>query len=680
MENQYKSLSLLLFLFLVISSSNAQQDVSVNKKDFKSDKPGFSQAWKFIKDGDSFYSEQGVWYASALQEYIQAYAYNSSNAELNYKMGVCCLYSDRKEDAIDYFLKAIEIDKDVATDLYLLTGRAYQFSGQFLEALGKYTEYLNMDVKKPEENVSMANKFIDECNAAIIVTKDTMRIELVNPGTNINSEADDYSPVIRRDGKQLFFASRKQYFSRSTMHEDTKYDENIFVSELADSIWSVGLSVGKDVNTKFSEVPLYVNPGGDQLFIYSGYEGGGDIKVSFLKKGKWKTPENESYGINGSDSETSFCISPSGNEIYFVSDRKKNSQGGKDILLIKKISKKRWSKPQNLGDIVNTKYDEESVRLSTDSNTLYFSSRGHNTIGGFDVFYSKRDSAGVWSKPVNAGYPVNTVWDELFYSPSPVADSTFYFATNRSGGLGGLDIYEGHILPPIPVMVAVIVPEPKKDTVVYVRDTVIVIKEVVPVVVPEPVKETGLYLTGRVIDSESGESLVAKMEIVDLEIDQIVSTSVSSEIDGSYNIKLPSKKSYMVDVRSDGYLSEMKRISIPTTYSGQNYNFDIPMNKIQVGKKVVLNNILFESGKAVLTTGSYTELDRLVAILMDSKLMKIEISGHTDKTGNEVINAKLSTDRAKAVVDYLVKKGIESSRLTYKGWGSTQPISDNATS
>jgi outer membrane protein OmpA-like peptidoglycan-associated protein/tetratricopeptide (TPR) repeat protein len=674
MKNWLNTLTMFVFLFLFIVSSQAQQEVSVSRKDFKSDKQGFSQAWKFIKDGDSFYSEQGVWYKSALQDYLQAYSYNSRNAELNYKMGVCCLYSDKKEEAIDFFLKAGEIDNNVATDLYLLTGRAFQFSGRFLEAIGKYTEYLNLEVKKPEENIVITNKYIDECNAALLITKDTLRIELVNPGNNINSEADDYSPVIRRDGQQLFLASRKQYFSRATSYKDTKYDENIFVTDLKNGQWDVALSVGKDVNTKYSEAPLYVNAGGDQLFIYAGYEGGGDIKVSYLKKGKWRTPESENYGINGTDSETSFNISPSGNEIYFVSDRKKNSQGGKDIFVISRLNNKKWSKPVNLGPVINTKFDEESPRMSNDGTTLFFSSRGHNSIGGFDVFYSVRDSAGIWSKPVNAGYPVNSVWDELYYCPLPVNDSTFYLATNRSGGLGGLDIYEGHILPPVRV-----IPEVKKDTVVYVRDTVFVVKEVVPVIVPEPVKETGIYLTGRVIDSESGKSLVAKMEIVDLEIDQVVSTSISSEIDGTYRIKLPEKKSYMVDVRSDGYLSEMKRINITASYVGTNYNFDIPLNKIQVGKRVVLNNILFESGKAVLTSGSYIELNRLVAILTDSKLMKIEISGHTDNTGSEVINAKLSNDRAKAVVEYLVQKGIDRTRLTYKGLGSTQPITNNST-
>ena len=333
--------------------------------------------------------------------------------------------------------------------------------------------------------------------------------------------------------------------------------------------------------------------------------------------------------------------------------------------------------------MINTSSDEESVRVSPDGNKLYFSSRGHNTIGGFDVFYSTRDTSGKWNTPINAGYPVNSVWDELYYAPSPKDDSTFIFASNRSGGLGGLDIYEGQILPDehviVPIVEPVVLPVEKKDTIIYVRDTIVIVKEPIPVPLPVPVVPTGLSLTGRVVDSETGTTLVSKIEIIDLQTDQIISTTESSAIDGTYRAELPSKKSYMVDVRSNGYLSEMKRVTIAATYAGSTYNFDIPLNKIQVGKTVVLNNILFESGKAVITTGSYPELDRLVTILGENKLMKIEISGHTDKTGSEVINAKLSTDRAAAVVGYLTGKGIDKARLTYKGLGSTQPISDNAT-
>jgi outer membrane protein OmpA-like peptidoglycan-associated protein len=229
-----------------------------------------------------------------------------------------------------------------------------------------------------------------------------------------------------------------------------------------------------------------------------------------------------------------------------------------------------------------------------------------------------------------------------------------------------------------------VIPEPakvipvKRDTIV-IRDTVVVIKEVQKPVQPEAPKELVLYLIGRVTDSETKEPVLARLEIFDLSTDQIVTTTASSDVDGSYRVKLPAKKSYMVNLRATGFLSDMRRVTIPNTYTEEFYTLDVPLVKFKVGKKVVLNNILFELGKAVLTASSYVELDKLVNALLDSPQMRIEISGHTDNTGNPVVNAKLSTDRAKAVVDYLIRKGIDTGRLTYHGFGSDQPIADNAT-
>jgi outer membrane protein OmpA-like peptidoglycan-associated protein len=151
-------------------------------------------------------------------------------------------------------------------------------------------------------------------------------------------------------------------------------------------------------------------------------------------------------------------------------------------------------------------------------------------------------------------------------------------------------------------------------------------------------------------------------------------------VEGSYRISLPGKKSYRVDVRATGFLSDMKQIDIPESYTPDIYNLDVTLVKVKVGRKVVLNNILFETGKSVLTAGSYDELNRLLNYMLDYPLMKIEVSGHTDITGSAAINLSLSEARAKAVVMYLTNKGIDNSRMKYHGYGSIQPISDNTTS
>jgi outer membrane protein OmpA-like peptidoglycan-associated protein/tetratricopeptide (TPR) repeat protein len=666
-------------------------DVSVSRKAFNTDKPGFSEAWRHVRQGDTYYQDAGIWYANALSEYQQAYIYNPESASLNYKIGVSCLFSDKKDEAAGFFLKASELKNDIGGDILLLTGRALMYNGKFADAIEKLNRFLATTERKSKENIALAKKSIEECNSALAVTKDTLRLEITNIGGNINSSADDYSEVLISGGKSILFASRRALTAKAkNYYKDTKFDENIFSADYVNGAWGVAMLFDKNLITKFCETPLYMNDSGTLLYIYAGYEGDGDIMVSVLKRGKWKTPVPVKFKLNSKFPESSFTMSPKGDLIAFVSDRGKKGLGGRDIYLIEQVKKRRWSKPVNIGPAVNTVYEEESVRFSKGGDTLWFSSTGHNTIGGFDIFYSTKSADGTWSQAVNAGYPLNTPWDELFYNPSPSDDSSFFFVSDRSGGFGGLDIYKGRILPPPPppkivVPEPVVIPEPvpvaapKRDTIV-VRDTVVIIKEAPkPVVVQEQPKELILYLLGRITDSETREPVLARIEVIDLSTDQILTTTASSDVDGSYRVRLPAKKSYMVNLRATGFLSDMRRVSIPETYTDEIYTLDVPLTKVKVGKKVVLNNILFELGKAVLTTGSYTELDKLVTLLQDNPQMKIEISGHTDNSGSPVINAKLSTDRARAVVDYLVKKGIDQSRLSYQGYGPDQPIADNAT-
>ena len=662
---------------------NGQANLKISKKDFKNDKTGFKEAWKNVTDGDSYYRAKGIWYKLAYDEYVKANAYNNLNPELNYKTGVSALFSDNKELAAEYFLKAFVLKGDVSEDILLLTGRALQYAGRYQEAIEKLNSYLNEDWKKSSQNLADAGKYLEECKAALQVTKDTLRVDIKNIGSNINSNADDYAELFSADDKTMFFASRRELSKSGSIYDDTKHDENIFFSVLSNGTWGSAATAGKELTTRYCETPLYLSSTNEELYIYTGYENKGDIQVSVKKRGAWKAPKPVPFKINSRGSETSMTFSPMGNEIWFVSDKGKEAQGGKDIYMIKKLDERKWSKPVNAGPNINSALDEESVRFSERGDTLWFSSKGHNTIGGYDIFYSVKDQIGYWGKAVNAGYPVNTPWDELFYTPAKSSTPQFYLASNRSESIGGLDIFNGRVLPPEPVIIPV---EPPKPDTVLIRDTVIIIKETIqtpapaPVVVPEPPAEKGLYLIGSVKDSENGAPVLAKIDVIDLASDQIIGTTASSDVDGSYRVKLPAKKSYMIDLRSTGFLSDMKRIDIPDTYEGEFYNLDVSLIKVKVGKKVVLNNILFETGKSVLTASSYTELNRLVNILEDNPLMRIEISGHTDNTGSEALNFRLSESRAKAVVNYLVQKSIDRLRLEFKGYGPQQPIADNKTS
>ncbi len=676
----------LLWIFLLFSSSiRAQSDVSIRRSEFRNDKSGLKEAWQHVEEGDSYYSKKGRWYANAYDEYLKAYAYNNSNPELNYKTGVSALLSDSKEEAAGFLLKALENENKVAGDILLVTGRALQFSGKYPEAIVRLEAYLSENGKKSKEDIALARKWLGECKNALLLTDDTLRVEIKNLGSEINSNSDDYSLVLADDGRRMFFASRRETKKSSNYYKDSKFDENIFFSAIDSGRWEAARSAGKNLTTKYCETPVAVDSA-NKLYIYAGYENGGDIMVSATnRKGEWKVPERVPFRINTKGMESSMSFSPSGDQIYFVAENNKKGIGGRDIYYLNKLKEKKWSKPLNAGKVINTEYDEESVRFSSGGDTLWFSSQGHNSIGGYDIFFSVKNSAGEWDSVRNCGFPVNTPWDELFFEPSPSDDSSFFFVSNRSGGLGGLDIYEGTILPPPPLIavpVPVILPEPKAEPEpVLMRDTVIIVSETTVAAPVELIKpdEVILYLTGTVKDSETGDPIIARVDVIDPGTDITVATTASSDIDGSFRVRLPSKRSYMIDFRGNGYLPELKKFSIPANDTREIFNLNIALAKVKVGKKVVLNNILFESGKSILTAGSYKEIDRLIETLNENKQMKIEISGHTDKTGNEQLNFVLSEERARAVVEYLTRNGIDRSRLTYKGYGPAQPVDVNTT-
>ena len=688
-------ISLIILLLMNASYAEAQTDIKIRRNEFKTVKEGFKEAWSYVSTGDDYFKERSVWYGSAFDDYRKALVYNDANPALNYKTGVAALNSDNKEKAADFLLKAYTINKGLTDDLLLMTGRALQYSGRYDEAITMLNDYLNSAVRKTKENISDANKYLGECNSALELTKDTLNVEIRNAGSNLNSFADDYSLVFSSDFNTLYFATRREVSRSSLSLVDGKFDENIFFSTRLNNDWVSASSATGTLNTNYCETPLYLSPSGDELYVYSGYQNGGDIKLSVKKKGIWKAPEQPPFRINTGGSETSFTFSPSGNEVWFVTTKGKNSLGGKDIYFIKKTPEFRWSDPENAGPAINTLFDEESVRFSELGDTLWFSSKGHNALGGYDIFYSVRDSTGLWSKAENFGYPVNTPWDELFYNPDKNNKSAFYMASNRKGTMGGLDIFYGRRLPPViiaepePVKInppdtvvqkIIIETQPLKPETIVVKDTVVVIREVTPPPVVQPEKpEFVLYLTGKVQDSETGEPVIAKIDVIDLATDLVISTTASSDVDGTYRVRLPGKKSFMIDFRGTGFLSDMKRIDIPENYTKEFYTLDMPLIKVKVGKKVVLNNILFQTGKALLTIGSYAELDRLLGILKDNPLMRIEISGHTDNTGSLALNSKLSEDRAKAVVEYLIQKGVDQGRLEFKGFGPQQPIADNKT-
>ena len=297
----------------------------------------------------------------------------------------------------------------------------------------------------------------------------------------------------------------------------------------------------------------------------------------------------------------------------------------------------KFSTAVKISTVINTPMKEESVFIHPDNQTLYFSSDGHPGMGHLDIFMSRKQPDGEWGTPVNLGYPINSYSDENSLLVDPSGRLAF-FASDRTGGYGGLDIYQFEL------------PESLR---------------------PEKIT----YVKGKVYNARTREPLEASFELYDLETQQLVTRSYSSQ-NGEFLVTLTANKNYLVNVNKEGYLFYSDNFSLKgkETDFKKPYLLDIPLEPIDTGSVVELKNIFFDVNKWDLKPESRAELDKLTDFLKKNKNLRIELAGHTDNTGDKKFNLTLSSNRAKAVYDYLVSSGgIAANRLSYKGYGDTRP-------
>lgn len=430
--------TLLLAVFFVPSFICAQENIKMNKSEFKTEDEGFRDAWKSIKEGDRLFSKGKGLFPEAAVCYELANNYNSESAALNYKIGLVYLYGKEPVKALDFFLKAYDIDPEITDDILLLTGKSYQSRGDYGKAIDCYNmysdKYLSSDLFRSE-----VNELINQCNKAISFSTEEIVAEIINAGKKINSEYDDYSAVPASGGDALYFTSRRPAGeSRDRQSQDMKWDENIYVSLRDKDGWTNSGMAGDRLNTILNEGVLHVVANGQLMYLYAGYEGQGDILVSEYDKGRWNKPYEPGIKINSSKRETSIAVTADNNEIFFTSNRRK-SIGGRDIFYIKRVRRNKWTKPYNLGEKVNSTYNEEAVSVSPGGDTIWFSSNRKGGMGGYDIYMSLKDDIGLWSDPVNLGVPANSQANDLFYRR--LSTGKAWLSSDRAGGEGGLDIY-----------------------------------------------------------------------------------------------------------------------------------------------------------------------------------------------------------------------------------------------
>ena len=601
-----------------------------------------SKAIKHYQQATAYYDVKK--YDDAIEELKKAIDKDKNFVEAYMLMGD--IYSDmgKKEESIAAYSEAVRINPEFFPNNFSNLAKEEMKMGKYSDALSHLEKFLLLtSISKDQRQRAMHDTA--SCHFAIYAMDHPVPFNPQNLGDNINTADAEYHPQLTADEKILIF-TRRSHLNGGEINLQEE-GEDFYVSRNNAGEWSKAVALGKPINTTGNEGAHCISPDGHYLYFTGcnrsdGY-GSCDLYVSERNGDSWSEPQNLGKTVNSRFWDTQPSISSDGNTLYFISTRP-GGFGKADIWKTTKDKDGNWTTPLNLGATVNTEDDEQSPYIHPDNKTLYFSSKGHIGMGGFDIFMTKKISKGSWSKPMNIGYPINSGSDDNSFFVT--ADGMHaYFASNRSEGKGKQDIY-------------------RFDLYAAAR--------------PTPVT----YVKGVVFDNESMKKIRSEIELYDLATTELVTGAVSDRVTGEYLVCLPSGKNFALNVSREGYLFYSENFSLAaadTTKPPTPFRLDVGMHPIKVGQTTVLKNIFFETASAELKPDSKTELERIAIFLNANPNVKIEISGHTDNVGDKIYNQKLSEKRAQSVLNYLIANGISSDRLTSMGYGDTKPVAANDT-
>lgn len=390
-------------------------------------------------------------YTEALNFLLGLHKLSPRNANINYLIGRCYLnIPGYKEKAVPYLEVAAASTTEKYKDQYKETnapldaffylGRAYHLNLDFDKAITAYRQYLSKGNVWDEEEKIAVKRLVQNCQNAKLIIESPMSVELVPIGKNINSQFDEYAAVVDSAETTLIFTSRRPLTSDARVDLDGKYFENIFISR-KDSAgdWGVPKSIGPQINVDGQhDASISLSADGNELYIYRDDIGIGNIYVSKRQGDAWGEPVRLNDNINSAFRESHASVSSDGQTLYFTSDR--SGFGGMDIFVSRRLPNGEWGVAENIGRRINTPYDEEAPFIHPDGKTLFFSSKGHNSMGGYDIFFSVMQDDGKWSSPFNLGFPINTPDDDYFFVMSADGKRAYY-ASATVDGMGGKDIY-----------------------------------------------------------------------------------------------------------------------------------------------------------------------------------------------------------------------------------------------
>ncbi len=626
----------LLFFFLVTSFIQCKAQPGTGKYSSSN-----KSAIRDYEDGKKQYDSRQDVKAIKLME--SAIRKDTNFIEAWMVLGQIYLEGRDYKSSLEHYRKVVQISPSYLPGVNVLVGDLEMKFGNYANAKLNYENYLTNSKNLAAEFKSEAEAKIRSCIFALDAIAHPIPFQPINLGPGVNTAEAEYYPSFTVDQQEIVFTRDVKDPRAQEGHQ-----EDFYISKLKDTTWLVAKNAGAPLNSNGNEGAPTISVDGRILFFAACERPDGlgscDIYISQrIADGNWSKPFNIGAPINSSEWESQPSFSSDGRTLYFIrGSSNRNREKRYDIYYSNFQLDMTWSTPVRLSDTINTNGIEESVFIHPDNQTLYFSSNGHTGMGGLDIFVSRRLENGSWGIPVNLGYPINTADDENSLVVSADGKKA-YFSSNRKGGNGNLDLYYFSLY-----------------------------EKVRPALVS--------YVKAKVVDVETGNPLAAQFEIIDVESGKVIISNSTDKKLGEFLACLPAGKNYMLNVNKETYLFYSDYFECKNATDKQNaFVLTIPMEKIGAGKKVVLKNIFFDVNQFALKAESNSELNKLMALLKSQPNMRIEVSGHTDNTGDKKANVILSEQRAKAVVNFLIEKGIPTARMTYKGYGDSKPVGTNDT-
>ncbi len=598
------------------------------------------KAIKAFKEGRDATQQGDV--AAAMRHYRKAIELDPKFIDAHIYLGGAHRESNHWPEAEAAFEQALALSPSYEVRVYQVLATVEWEQDKYSEAAEHAKIYLQSDISNTRDRAN-AEQLYQNARFAAKAILQPVPFNPVALDSGINTTKDEYFPVQTADGQTFIFT------------RNDGDDENFYTAHRATADqekWQPAIALD-GVNSPLNEGAQAISPDGSWLIftacdrVNDGSQGSCDLYWSQNKNDSWTKPVPFSNSINGPSWDSQPTISADGKTIIFASKRG-GGLGAEDLYETTRQQGGKWSVPRSLGDKINTPYSDCLPFLHPDGQTLYFTSNGHPGFGLDDLYLSRKQPDGTWGTPENLGYPINTKAHDANLVVS-LDGRTAYFASNRPGGPGGIDIFWFEL------------PEHLRPKMVT-------------------------YARANVTNAATGYPLVAKVAFTDLATGQLFALATTKK-DGSFLVCLPAGHRYALNVTQKGFLLHSEHFDLDSSATFlKPYQLDIELRpvidstgKIDTHKPIVLRNVFFQTGSAALLTDSRTELDALVLLLQENPALNIQINGHTDHVGDDNNNLALSEKRAQSVIQYLTEKGVTPTRVRARGFGESKPTATNDT-